>query len=179
MNEIKEKFNNVIDSGGINEIYIGPEEEAPEEAKIIIDSNQMATPVNFIAESLDGNETDKAPSVQAVNNALLDIYSTEEVKTNKVWIDGKPIYRKTFVRGNSFSSFEHGIENVEHIWTDDEFTFRQHDSGNHISLNASGAQTYVYANPTTVEIKNTGAISAPYVYITLEYTKTTDEGVNV
>lgn len=23
-----------------------------------------------------------------------DIYSTEEVKTNKVWIDGKPIYRK-------------------------------------------------------------------------------------
>ena len=47
MNEIKEKFNNVIDSGGINEIYIGPEGEAPEEAKIIIDSNQMAIPVNI------------------------------------------------------------------------------------------------------------------------------------
>lgn len=40
MNEIKEKFNNVIDSGGINEIYIGLEEEAPEEAKIIIEPNE-------------------------------------------------------------------------------------------------------------------------------------------
>lgn len=73
MNEIKEKFNNVIDSGGINEIYIGPEEEAPEEAKIIIDSNQMKTPTNLIAENLDGNETDKAPCVQAVNNGLENI----------------------------------------------------------------------------------------------------------
>lgn len=25
---------------------------------------------------------------------MQDVYSTEEVKTNKVWIDGKPIYRK-------------------------------------------------------------------------------------
>lgn len=52
MNEIKEKFNNVIDSGGINEIYIGSEEEAPEEAKIIIDSNQMKTPTN-IEQTID------------------------------------------------------------------------------------------------------------------------------
>ena len=25
---------------------------------------------------------------------IKDVYSTDEVKTNKVWIDGKPIYRK-------------------------------------------------------------------------------------
>lgn len=84
MNEIKEKFNNVIDSGGINEIYIGSEEEAPEEAKIIIDSNHMSTPVNFIAESLDGNETDKAPSVQAVNNGL------ENIRGKILWTNSDP-----------------------------------------------------------------------------------------
>lgn len=32
-----------------------------------------------------------------------DIYSTSEVKTNKVWIDGKPIYRKVFNRTNTNS----------------------------------------------------------------------------
>ena len=34
------------------------------------------------------NFTDDSPS------SYKDIYSTNEVKTNKVWIDGKPIYRK-------------------------------------------------------------------------------------
>ena len=28
---------------------------------------------------------------------FVDVYSTTETKTNKVWIDGKPIYRKVFV----------------------------------------------------------------------------------
>lgn len=36
------------------------------------------------------NITDDAES----GNGIKDIYSTDEVKTNKVWIDGKPIYRK-------------------------------------------------------------------------------------
>lgn len=37
-----------------------------------------------------------------INNDIIekDIYSTEEIKTNKVWIDGKPIYRKVFVKNN-------------------------------------------------------------------------------
>lgn len=43
-----------------------------------------------------------------VKDGLKEVYSTtEEVKTNKVWIDGKPIYRKVFNYGNvSTSSFE-------------------------------------------------------------------------
>lgn len=32
-----------------------------------------------------------------------DIYSSEEIKTNKVWIDGKPIYRKTY---NGITTFD-------------------------------------------------------------------------
>ena len=28
---------------------------------------------------------------------FVDVYSTTETKTNKVWIDGKPIYRRVFI----------------------------------------------------------------------------------
>ena len=43
-------------------------------------------------------------------------YSTSEVKTNATWIDGKPIYKKTFVvsipsSGNTVA-FQHGINNL-------------------------------------------------------------------
>lgn len=31
-----------------------------------------------------------------LESAYQDVYSTEEVKTNKVWIDGKPIYKKVY-----------------------------------------------------------------------------------
>ena len=34
----------------------------------------------------------------------IDVYSTEEVKTNKVWIDGKSIYRKVLVVNQTISS---------------------------------------------------------------------------
>lgn len=34
----------------------------------------------------------------------LDIYSTTETKTNKVWIDGKPVYRKVLVINQTISS---------------------------------------------------------------------------
>ena len=43
-------------------------------------------------------------------------YSTSEVKTSETWIDGKPIYKKTFVvsipsSGNTVA-FQHGISNL-------------------------------------------------------------------
>ena len=47
-----------------------------------------------------------------------DVYSTTETKTNKVWIDGKPIYRKVVDCGAlpssaSLKSTPHGISNVD------------------------------------------------------------------
>lgn len=84
MNEIKEKFNNVIDSGGINEIYIGPEEEAPEEAKIIIDSNQMKTQTN-IEQMIDNKlSTETQQDVTTDSDAVKCGYK----------VDGKDVYVK-------------------------------------------------------------------------------------
>ena len=52
-----------------------------------------------------------------------DIYSTNETKTNKVWIDGKPIYRKTiFVRSLPNNAdpkeYSHNITNMNIGWFD-------------------------------------------------------------
>ena len=53
------------------------------------------------ATSIDGTEV--MPIVQSgttkkitTDDLLSDVYSTNEVKTNKIWIDGKPIYRRVF-----------------------------------------------------------------------------------
>ena len=37
-------------------------------------------------------------------NNIKDVYSTDEVKTNKVWIDGKPIYRKVFYSATNWEN---------------------------------------------------------------------------
>ena len=39
-----------------------------------------------------------------VNDALIEEYSTDEVMTNKVWIDGKPIYRKVIKSTSTYSA---------------------------------------------------------------------------
>lgn len=45
-----------------------------------------------------------------------EVYSTSEVKTNKVWIDGKPIYRKVIKYTSALSSgnnsIPHGISDL-------------------------------------------------------------------
>jgi hypothetical protein len=39
-------------------------------------------------------DTQSTWSSEKINEEIKEVYSTDEVKTNKVWIDGKPIYRK-------------------------------------------------------------------------------------
>lgn len=118
-----------------------------------------------------------------------DIYSLEEVKTNKVWIDGKPLYRKMVDTGimpsNSGKYFEHGISNVEHIhinlgetmWigNNESFTGKttvfspifSDDSGVYIRQLA--------ANSSSIQI-GTSNVNANYfkLLVCVEYTKTTD-----
>lgn len=62
-----------------------------------------ASDMNEIKQVVNENDD----TVQEIING--EVYSTSEVKTNKVWIDGKPIYRKvlsgtlpTGTGGNSF-----------------------------------------------------------------------------
>lgn len=53
-----------------------------------------------------------------IENAIVDSYSISEVKTNKVWIDNKPIYRQviSFTTPNSASDFNIGnISNISNL----------------------------------------------------------------
>ena len=59
----------------------------------------------------------------------IDTYSTNEIKTNKVWIDNKPIYRKVFKQKN-FTSISTGILNADTIVEARCFVRNNHDTNN-------------------------------------------------
>lgn len=120
------------------------------------------------------NITDDESSVAS------DVYSTTEVKTNKVWIDGKPIYRKVITGlnyGQDKSSGWHKlssngvfIENADMLClaralrtrTDSSTT---RDSTNMICFGLSANNELLYAVTTDFPECN---------IVIVEYTKTTD-----
>ena len=143
-----------------------------------LESASSVTSSNVLAIVQNG-ETKKV----TVNTLLSDIYSTNELKTNKVWIDGKPIYRKVIDFGalpNAESKkVNHGISNLESVVN---YCGYATDGTNTIPLpytypNSNYISYYVSLGTVTstqVEIV-TGTNRSDYSgYIILEYTKTTD-----
>jgi len=82
-------------SGSSDIVIIGEETDVTEDTKLLVDISEDEAEVENIGsevvDSLEGDETYKAPSVRAVNEVLN--YSTDETVVG-TWIDGKPIYRK-------------------------------------------------------------------------------------
>lgn len=111
----------------------------------------------------------------------LETYSTEE-KVVGIWVDGKPIYRKTVLKSDGVSSGEnniaHNIENLGQVIRRD-LSFYNSVSGDSFlppAFNTVGNRQEMSGwtvNRTQVKIFSTFAYSNP-LYITLEYTKTTD-----
>lgn len=113
---------------------------------------------------------------------MQDVYSTEEVKTNKVWIDGKPIYRKSY-NIPSFPNSDTLLIDLEINSLDsiiDVFGFAKSKTNNYAGfpinntrLDNPGGEICVYFD--NIMKINTGRDRSNYTgYITLEYTKTTD-----
>lgn len=100
--------NKRIQTGGKpnQDIYIGPEEEAPSEAKIIIDSNKMQTKASEVVNSLEGNETDKAPSVQTINNEF------SLIKGQILWTNPNPTNEMSAGAKISLSSADYDMLEV-------------------------------------------------------------------
>lgn len=123
------------------------------------DMNEIKTVVN-----------DNANIVQGIIDA--EVYSTTETKTNKVWIDGKPIYRKVFP-GTLSSAINHGLTNVNFV---NAYGFYVSSTGTFLPLsslrpNNTNFNVGFYVTSTQIVFdKGTGA--AGNCYITLEYTKT-------
>ena len=123
-----------------------------------------------------------------IENAIVDSYSTSEVKTNKVWIDSKPIYRKTFVFNTTINPgtegrlvVSHNISNVNDIWIDTAHSFIKASTTTTrfpLPLLLYSGQIdaiYPYVNNTAIYIESQTPWGENWTKtITLEYTKTTD-----
>ena len=134
-----------------------------------LDSMPVGTEVDF-----DGDVDDIPVGWEETTNP--ESYSTIEVKTNKVWIDGKPIYRRVWTGNTPTSStvidtianFDKAI-NIYGTYKDNYSNFTPiqvyGSTGCIPQVNADGR---VYLTPKTDGDKN-----KPYLLI-IEYTKTTD-----
>lgn len=149
----------------------------------IIKASGTAVLNGNVVDNLTDNSTENAPSQRAVNEALLDTYSTEE-QVIGTWIDGKPIYRKSlFVSGfptftSNKHSFNHNIANFGVCLKIYGVLF---DTGNQCYFNlpytgrgTSDIMLYSSSSLIYVEQSPYGNNRLKDFYITIEYTKTTD-----
>ena len=179
-----------VEIGG--QVYdVEPEQYSGNTALSAENLNSMQdTLLSNIVNSLDTNDTDKAPSINSVKKRYDVTYSTSEVKTADVWIDGKPIYRKTVyissLPNNSGTEYNTGITDADTIWADMSSTFCWIDSSKtsqplpmiHAELPINGttnsAISLMSITPTTFHIAVGVNRSSWGAYITFKYTKTTD-----
>ena len=163
----------------------------PAKNKVVADDmNEIKQVVNNNANEIPNvrngnyNSTTDTYSCGYLNKFIYDVYSTDEVKTNKIWIDGRPVYRKvlyytTLVTDNQNPALPMGIDvsevsdfvkvetiakqNGVNVW----FTA---STNNDVSARLSH---YINAN-SYINIRNSFALER--IIVILEYTKTTDSG---
>lgn len=101
-----------------------------------------------------------------------DVYSTTEYKTNKVWINNKPIYRKVIDIGSITKAQQKtgdtGIRDWDNIISQIGVAFNGTNYG-------SRPDFFVYKSGTTLRYSAyNSSESNTQCYLTVEYTKTTD-----
>lgn len=117
-----------------------------------------------------------AVSSNAVAEAIEDKYSTTEVKTNKIWIDGKPIYRKVYsgLTGANLITIENfdTLVQIDGWYQVDTSRFLPWYNSNP----GSASWPVLVKNGTTAVVRwdNSSGATVPACVIFLEYTKTTD-----
>lgn len=115
-------------------------------------------------------------------SANVDLYSTSEVKTNKVWTDGRPIYRKTYDVGalpnTNTKAIDLDITNLDFV-IDIYGTCKRNSDSAFLPLpylypSNLNEQIAIYLRLGQMIINAGQDRSAFSGYVTLEYTKTTD-----
>ena len=141
---------------------------------IVVGSESSATSqTELIIESTDFD----------VQNSEPDYYSTSEVKTNKVWKDNKPIYRKIIdIPGTTFNyqgvtNISLDIQNIETL-TDYKTIFVHGvniENGNYYTSSTDKFRTWIsQKSKIYIDCYVTETAVNNNLTITLEYTKTTD-----
>lgn len=128
--------------------------------------NEIKSVVNGACTQVDTNTTD----ITNLQNG--EIYSTNEVKTNKIWIDNKPIYRKVFNLG-SMSANQTKSQSIVGIGIETVVSSRGFlNSSSFLNLGLDFYNTdfnYIYVDTTSINVKT--GYAADNVYVILEYTK--------
>ena len=150
----------------------------PKEDDLWIDTDDNTNLVGVVGSTTISDKD--TYSCNYLNQHLYDMYSTNEVLTNKIWIDGRPVYRKVYTGTiTSISGLEIGsisnFGNLVHIegWSNQNgyiTSLLQYWDENLKSILQVGYQNgKVYLN--------TGGsfLNTDYTII-MEYTKTTDSG---
>ena len=170
--------NTRIVTGSGNVVSVSEEEPTNPSTKIWIKPSKMARyAASYVVDSMEGTDTDKAPSVNAVKEYVKEIYSTNEVKTNKIWIDGKPIYRKVInstcpSKSTTWATISSNL-NADEILS---YTgYIEFNTSEHKLLAVGTAQfTYFQLNKTSHELQiatnDSGFFGKP-IKVIIEYTK--------
>lgn len=123
-----------------------------------------------------------------VKDDLKEVYSTDEVETNKVWIDGKKIYSKSFIMTtglscnanvwtnvkNNFSGLGDTCANIDSLVTVDYTnTYPNNNSPLRQKLTADALVHYPSANDLSLYFFASQNLKVGSL-LTIEYTKTTD-----
>ena len=115
-----------------------------------------------------------------------DLYSTDEKMIGQ-WIDGKPIYQKTFyinaLTNKSILSVSHGISDIGELvsitGTMSNGTDRLRPLP-YVHDTTLGNQANIFLTPTTFEIDNRGSdYSSYHAYVTIQYTKVSDTAISI
>ena len=160
----------------INNEEVRIQEYRPDFGKLWINPNDTLNSLGTeVVNSLSGNEEDRSPSVKAVNDALVDAYSTSEIKTNKVWANGKPVYRKVFAGSSSVVNNWTTISNS--LITNKEITTNLYGVFSDylpipVYVNSDYSIALQYNASEGIQIYSKGYTG--YYSIIIEYTKTTD-----
>lgn len=173
-----------IVTGSGNVVVVSEEEPTNIATKEWIKPSKMVSPsASFVVDTMDGQSTTQSPSVHAVKNYVdeknIEVYSIDEVKTNKVWVDGKPIYRKVIFNENqSFPAsgtreIPHNITNFGEL-IDLKYSLYYQSSGNWYKQFDGITTKNLTVNSTNIVFNSIGSSTFQKAYFIIEYTKTTD-----
>lgn len=144
-------------------------------------SDQYSDAVGALIDDT-ATDTNKTYSSSKINSLVANTYSTNEVKTNKVWVDGKPVYRKVIstdtpsvITNQIIGTVSNDIEFLVNIYgylRDSEEKMMPFN-GNYGDGTAYRASVYVDKTGNVYCIVGT-EYTNKNCYIVVEYTKTTD-----
>lgn len=144
----------------------------------------VGTQAEWEALTVPERKTYNLVNITDDNDGTPDYYSTTETKTNKIWVDGKPIYRKCHVFStpvnistlNNTDATNYGVSSNAETVTRLEARMVSANLGEQGMLSTLTDVRAMWGNyPFTKIYSNTDGDSTNYVTtLIFEYTKTTD-----